>query len=178
MRLIPLLLALAVLGTSIPTSDAQRWRRRDETAQAGDKAERKKAKLKKRLRTMRAVFLIDELELDEQTASKLMPILNKYDDEFARLAKEALDLRARLDTAEDGELDAVIDDLVANQRARWDLDEKRFEEVRKVLTRRQAARILVVLPEIDRRLLEGARKAMKAPKGKKKARGKGADLPE
>jgi hypothetical protein len=172
MRILTIALALAVLGTSIPDSDAQRMR--PEVAQgsdkAGDKAERKKAKLKKRLRTMRAVFLIDELELDEETAAKLMPILNKYDDEFAKLAKEALDLRARLDSAADADLDDLIDDLVANQRARWTLDEKRFKEVRKVLTRKQAARILIVLPEIDRRLLEGARKAIKGPKARKKAR--------
>jgi hypothetical protein len=168
MRILTVLLALAVTLTSIPDSDAQRVR--PEVAQAGDKAERKKAKLKKRLRAMRAVFLIDELELDEGTAAKLMPILNKYDDEFAKLAKEALDLRAKLDSAADADLDDLIDDLVANQRARWTLDEKRFKEVRKVLTRQQAARILIVLPEIDRRLLEGARKAIKAPKARKKAR--------
>lgn len=182
MKILTIVLALAVLGTSVPDSDAQRVR--PEVAQVegktADPAERKKAKLKKRLRTMRAVFLIDELELDEETAAKLMPILNQYDDEFAKLAREALDLRARLDTAADADLDDLIDDLVDNQRARWTLDEKRFKEVRKVLTRKQAARILIVLPEIDRRLLEGARKAIKAPKGPKarkkaKARRGGAD---
>lgn len=170
MRVLPLILILAVLGTSISTSDAQRVR--PTIAQSDEKAEKKKDKLKKRLRTMRAVFLIDELELDETTAAKLMPILNKYDDEFAKLAREAVDLRAKIDGAADTDLDDLIDDLVANQRSRWDLDEKRFKEVRKVLTRKQAARILIVLPEIDRRLLEGARKAIKAPKARKKVRPK------
>jgi hypothetical protein len=176
MRLLPLLLTLVVVGTSIPTSDAQRVRPRvgQSDDQADARAEKKKERLKKRLRTMRAVFLIEELELDEDTAAKLMPILAKYDDEFARLAREAIDLRAKIDAAADADLDDLIDDLVANQRARWNLDEKRFKEVRKVLSRKQAARILVVLPEIDRRLLEGARKAIKTPKARKKGRARKA----
>jgi len=175
MRLLPLLLALAVAGTSIPPAEAGLGDP-PRVAQADRQAERKKAKLKKRLRAMRAVILIDELELDEDTAARLLPILGRYDDELARLAREAIDLRARIDGAADDELDDLVDDLVANQRSRWDLDEKRFAEVRKVLTRRQAARILVVLPEIDRKILEGARKALRAPakKAGKKARGKKA----
>jgi len=123
----------------------------------------RKDKLKKRIRTMRAIVLVQELDLDEATAGKLMPILNKYDDDFAKLATENQQLRKQVDdlgpTAGDKAIEAVIDKMVANRRARWDLEEKRFAEVRKVLSARQAARILVVLPQIDRKILEGARRA-------------------
>jgi hypothetical protein len=129
----------------------------------------KKEKVKKKLRAWRAATLIDELELDEATATKLMPILNNYDDQFAKLAQEGLRLRKQAETeTEDSALDGIVDDLTANQRARWDLDEKRFKEIRTVLTPRQAARILVVLPAIDRKILEGAKKAIKQEKARKK----------
>jgi hypothetical protein len=141
-------------------------------AAPGDAHADKKEKVKKKLRAWRAATLIDELELDEATATKLMPILNKYDDEFAKLAQEGQKLRKQAETeSDDTALDGIVDDLAANQRARWDLDEKRFKEIRTVLTPRQSARILVVLPEIDRRILEGARKAIQAGKVKKRRKG-------
>lgn len=143
-------------------------------AQKADQKNQKKEKVKKKLRAYRAMVLVDELDLDENTATKLMPILDKYDDEFVKIAKKNLELRGKLDAAtDDKDLDTVIDDLVANQRARWDLDEARFKEVRKVLTAKQSARILVILPEIDRKILQGAKKAVKEGKIKVKGAGKG-----
>ncbi len=172
-----MLVMLVMVAVATPTADA--GPRRDRTAQAGDdddddddKAEKKRAKLKKKIRTMRAIVLAEELDLDEDTAAKLFPILNKYDDEFAKLAKQAIELRHLIDGAADADLDDLVDDLVANQRARWQLDEDRFQAVRKVLTARQAARILVVLPEIDRKILQGARKAIAGKAGKKAKKAK------
>jgi len=168
MRILTLLLAL-LLAT--PVAEARPAAGRDRVAQND-----RKDRLKKRIRTMRAIVLVEELDLDEATAAKLMPILNKYDDQFAKLAKENADLRKEADDlaakGDDKAIDKVVDKLVANQRARWDLDEARFKEVRKVLTAKQAARILVVLPDIDRRILQGAQKAIRGGKGNK-ARGNG-----
>lgn len=159
MRTLILILTLLVATSAVaPVAEARPHERRDRVAQAADRKER----IKQRIRTVRAVILADELALDEATAAKLVPILNRYDDELAKLARESLELRKLAETTrDDAALDDVIDKLVANQRARWDLDERRFAEVRKVLTARQAARILVVLPEIDRRILAGARRALK-----------------
>jgi hypothetical protein len=176
MSLIRSLIVLALLALVAPVDPALAdGPRRDRTAQA-DKAEKKRAKLKKKIRTMRAIVLAEELDLDEDTAAKLFPILNKYDDEFAKLAKESLDIRAKIDAAndsgDDDDLDDLVDDLMDNQRARWDLDEDRFKAVRKVLTPKQAARILVVLPEIDRKILQGVKKAIAGKTGKKAKAGK------
>ena len=163
-RLLPIALALALLGApAVAQAQAS-----DDKAEA--RADRKKKRLKKRLRAMRAKVLVQELGLDEDATAELLPILARHDDELARLTREARALRRTIDLADDGALDDLIDDLVANQRARWDLDEQRFAEVRKVLTPRQAARLLIVLPEIDRRILEGARKAIRGKQGRKKAR--------
>ena len=181
-RIVVLILMLAVAAPAYADGP-----RRGRVSQA-DKAEKRRMKLKKKIRTMRAIVLAEELDLDEDTAAKLFPILNKYDDEFAKLAKEAIDLRKQAETASEADVDDIIDDLVANQRARWDLDQDRFKAVRKVLTAKQAAKILVVLPEIDRKILRGAKKALggekadkaEGKKGKKgkKAKKKAADADE
>jgi hypothetical protein len=157
-----LVIALLIVGAP-PAAEAQKANRVE--------------KVKKKLRAMRAALLVDELDLDEKTATKLMPILNDYDDDFAKLAKENAELRAKIEAAgDDDDLDALIDDLVENQRARWDLDEKRFKEVRKVLTPKQSAKILVILPEIDRKILEGVKRAIdkqgKAGAGGKRKKGR------
>jgi Spy/CpxP family protein refolding chaperone len=124
----------------------------------------KREKIKQRILSMRAWQLTQELALDEPTAARLFPVIAKYDDAFARLLRESIDLRkAGLDAAARGDdraLNDVIDKVVANQRARWDAEEARFKEVRKVLTPAQAARILVVLPQIDRRIQNQLRRAL------------------
>jgi hypothetical protein len=163
-------LALAFVGASAHPAAAGK----------GDKAER----VKKKIRAARAMALVNALDLDETTATKLEVVLDKYDDDFAKLAKENIELRDKIDTASDDDMDKLVDDLVANQRARWDLDEARFKEVRKVLSARQAAKILVVLPEIDRKILaavkrviDGGPKGGKGKgKGKKKGRAEGKDV--
>jgi hypothetical protein len=143
---------------------------------AGSGAQAKREKIKQRILTMRAWALTQELSLDEPTAAKLFPVIAKYDDAFARLLRESVELRrAAIDAAarnDDRALDDVIDKIVANQRARWAAEEARFKDVRKVLTPAQAARILVVLPQIDRRIQNQLRKALGG--GRRRGRGRGA----
>jgi hypothetical protein len=126
--------------------------------------EEKREKAKQRIRVMRALILSEELQLDEATAAKLAPTLNRFDDELARLLQERAalraDLRAASDAADARRMDKVIDKLVANQDARWDTERRRFADLRKVLTPQQTARLLDVLPEIDRRIMRGLRKQM------------------
>ena len=121
-------------------------------------------RIKQRILALRAARLTDELGLDEKQAAKLFPVLAKYDDTFAKLLREAVDLRKQAQDAaarnDDRALDDIIDKLVANQRSRWDTQEARFKDVRKVLTPEQAARLLVVLPQIDRQIANQLRKAL------------------
>ncbi len=148
------LLIVTVIATAVAAPAMARPRNGARVAQAD-----RRDKVKKKLRTMRAYVLTDELGLDEATAAKLFPILADYDDEFEAVAKAGVALRTRAreaaDKGDDKALDTIIDEVVANQRKRWELDEARFKKLRKVLTTRQAARILVVLPEIDRKILQG-----------------------
>lgn len=146
-------------------------------AQPRPGAKDKREKAKQRIRIMRALILSEELQLDEATAGKLAPILNRFDDEIAKLLQELAALRAELRDASDAgdarRMDNAIDKLVANQDARWDTERRRFVDLRKLLTPRQTARLLDVLPEIDRRIMKGLRQHMAPQRPDRPLRRKG-----
>src|SRR3954471_19029531 len=111
----------------------------------------KREAIKKRIRALRAYTLTEELGLDEQTAGRLFPALAKWDDVTDKLLVARVDVNRRLRAAEtlrDAKaIDRLIDEAIANQKAFWDLEDKRLGELRKILSPAQTARLLVVLPE-------------------------------
>ena len=120
--------------------------------------------LKKRIRAMRAFRLTEALALDEQTAGRLFPVLSRFDDESDRLLEKRGDIQRRLRRAEalryPRVIDRLIDEAIANQRGLWDLEDKRLAELRKILTPAQTAKLLVVLPALERRIQNQLRKAI------------------
>jgi hypothetical protein len=116
----------------------------------------RREQVKKRIRAMRAYTLTEELALDEQTSGRLFPVLSHYDDEIDRLLEKRRDIQRRLQQAESlrdpRAIDRLIDDALANQRGFWDLEDKRVADLRKILTPAQTAKLLVVLPAIDRKI--------------------------
>ena len=163
-----LIVALLLTGVAVPTAMAQPRRRGP--AQVADNrkvkpADRaaKRERVKQRIRIMRAMVLTEQLDLDEATAGKMFPILGRYDDELAKLLGERASLRAKLDRARTGaagDINRLLDQLVANQRARWSAEEQRFADLRALLTPVQAAKLLDLLPEVDRKILRGLRGAV------------------
>lgn len=123
----------------------------------------KREKVKERIRAMRAWVLTEQLDLDAATAEKMFPILARYDDALAGLLGERKQLRQQLAAARKTGgpgLDGLLDKLIANQRARWTAEEQRFAELRGLLTPQQAADLLDLLPEVDRKILRGLRQAI------------------
>lgn len=162
MRLLTLLFTGLLALSFTATADAQPRRRRgDLTAQRPGVAAERREKARQRVKAMRAMILADELELDEAASARLAPVLNRFDDELGKLLAERVklrgDLRAAHDAGDDRRIGELIDKLVANQDARWDTERRRFAEVRRLITPRQAARLLDVLPEIDRRIMKTLR---------------------
>ncbi|MEO6777725.1 MAG: hypothetical protein ABI467_32695 [Kofleriaceae bacterium] len=126
--------------------------------------ETKQERVKKRVRMMRAIALTEELGLDTAGAGRLFPLLSKYDDEFDRLLAERGQLQHRLDAAAGlpaKQIDGLIDASLANQRKFWDLEDQRIAALRKVLTPAQVARVLVVLPVLERKLQNQLRNAVR-----------------
>ncbi|MCE9573851.1 MAG: hypothetical protein K8W52_11945 [Deltaproteobacteria bacterium] len=137
----------------------------------------KREKIKQQILALRAWMITRELSLDEATAGKVFPVLAKYDDQFAKILRENLDLRREAEAAaarnDDKALDGVVDKFLANQRARWAIEEARFKDVRRLLTPAQAARLVVMLPKVDRRLQLELRKALRPAAGHRRGRGRG-----
>lgn len=156
--LVALVLALAPAGFGATPAAAG-----PTAGEARGKGDGKRAKIRQRIRALRAWMLTESLDLDEDTAAKLFPVINKYDEELEKVLGLGRTLREQLEQAVDADeeatIDGLIDQMVAHQQKLWDLQDKRFAAVRKVLTAKQAARILVVLPEIDRRIQNQIRKA-------------------
>lgn len=119
-------------------------------------AQDRREAVKKKIRVMRAYTLTEELSLDEKTASKLFPVLSRWDDVTDKLLVQRSDLQRRLAAAaaikDPKLLDQLVDEAVANQKAFWDAEEKRLAELRKILTPAQTVRLLVVLPTFERRI--------------------------
>jgi hypothetical protein len=163
------LVALAMLGLGlglVPLASAQP-RRGDGAGPAErrplDSHERRE-QIKKKIRALRAYTLTDELQLDEQTAARLFPLLSRYDDDFDKLLEQRVNVQRRLqlaDTLKDARaVDRLIDEAIANQRGFWDLQDKRLQALRKILTPAQTAKLLVVLPAVERRIENQLRKAI------------------
>jgi len=128
-------------------------------------AQKRREKIKERIRALLAYTLTEELDLDEATAGKLFPVLSKYDDVFDKLLQQRADLERQLkavDAMKDPRaIDKLVDEAVANQRAFWDTEAARLAELRKILTPTQTARLLVVLPALERKIQNQLQRAIK-----------------
>lgn len=131
-------------------------------AQPATPAPDRREKVKQRIRALRAYTLTEQLDLDEATAAKLFPALAKWDDEFDKLLLARADIQRRLEatTKASKDIDKLIDEAVANQRALWDAEAQRLAQLRKILTPAQTARVLVVLPAMERKIQNQLRRAV------------------
>ena len=125
-------------------------------------AQKRRERIKNRIRSLRAARLVEEL--GEATTGKILPILARYDDEFDKLLQARADIDRRIASASespDGKAaDKIIDEAVANQKAFWAAEDMRLQEIRKLLTPQQTARLLVVLPPLERRIQNQLRNAI------------------
>ena len=175
------LLTLGLVASAVSVADAQP---RGRGGGGGVTPAERRERIKKRIRALRAYTLTDELNLDEAGAAKLFPILAKYDDEIGKhlidRAKRRQELAAAIGRNDAKATDKAIDDLVANQKAIWAIDEKRFAELRKVLTPAQAGRLLVVLPALERKVQNMLARAIAGRAGGRAGArgGRNADLDE
>lgn len=169
---------MLVLGLAAPAVAQPRRDGFERRAPAGTPERREQ--IKQKIRALRAYTLTEQLALDEQTQARLFPALARYDDETDRLLQKRVELTRKLRHAETlrdpRAVERLIDDAVANQRAFWDLETRRIAELRKILTPTQAAKVLVVLPLLERRIQNQLRKAIE--KGRRVIRDDLDDDPE
>lgn len=133
----------------------------------------KRDRIRDRIRAMRAWKLTEALELDEQTAARLFPILSRHDERYDALAAEAAAARGALRKEIEAAapraqvLERRMNELVAAHDKLHAWQKERFAAVRGVLTPEQAAKMLVLLPEIDQEVRRELRRAVRD--GKKRS---------
>ena len=96
----------------------------------------------------RAVTVVDGLGVDAQTANKLIDLVSRYDSDLDRLERTRSDLRRRLVTARHDapkDIDRLLDDALANQRAIVAAEERLVTRVRQIVSAQQTAQLLVLL---------------------------------
>jgi Spy/CpxP family protein refolding chaperone len=129
-----------------------------------DRRDEIRKEIKKKIAVMRAATLQQELNLDDATLAKILPVLSKWDDVTEKLLIQRVDLTKRLKQADQlrdpKAIDRLVDDALANQRAFRDLEDKRLAELRRILTPAQTAKLLIVLPEFERKIMNQLRRAM------------------
>jgi Spy/CpxP family protein refolding chaperone len=109
-----------------------------------------------RMRALRAWRIVEELKLDETTSAKLFPILAKYDEQELAFAVErrqiAQEIRGLLAAPkpDDAKLTAAINRIIANRTKKQASRDERIRDVRKVLTPVQQAKLVLLLPRLER----------------------------
>jgi Spy/CpxP family protein refolding chaperone len=109
-----------------------------------------------RMRALRAWRIVDELKLDESASARLFPILAKYDEQELKLSDERRDIAREIKTLlaapkpDDAKLNAALDRMLANRKKRIASKDERIKEVRKVLTPVQQAKLVLLLPRLER----------------------------
>jgi hypothetical protein len=136
-------------------------------------AQQKRERIKKRIRALRAYTITEELQLDGATAEKLFPVLAHYDDELDKLLVARAQIQKQLTAVASGRdpraADRAVEDAIANQRAFWQMQDKRLDDLRKILSPQQTARLLVVLPPLERKIENQLRQAVQGAQGGGKA---------
>jgi Spy/CpxP family protein refolding chaperone len=126
----------------------------------------KRARVLEKIRAVRAARIIQALNLDEATATRLFAVLDRYDDQILTLKREVADARRQLRAMLDG---GKLDDAAANRQidrivnARAEiakLEVQRATDVRKVLSVRQFGALVIALPEIERDIEQRIRRAL------------------
>jgi Spy/CpxP family protein refolding chaperone len=127
-----------------------------------------------RMRALRAWKIVEELKLDENASAHLFPILARYDDQELALAAERRDIAQEIRTLleapqpDNAKLTAAINRMLANRVKRHAMKDERINELRKVLTPVQQAKLVLLLPRLEREFAQFIRDV---------AGGKGEDGP-
>jgi hypothetical protein len=109
-----------------------------------------------RMRALRAFRIVDALKLDEATSGRLFAILSRYDDREMQIAAERHqimhELRSDADAPhpDDARLTADLNRLLANRNKQRAMEDERIKDVRKVLNPAQQAKLVLLLPRLER----------------------------
>ena len=108
------------------------------------------------MRALRAFRIVDALKLDEATSGRLFAVLSRYDDREVQIASERHqimhELRVDADAPhpDDARLNNDLNRLIAVRAKQRAMEDERIKDVRKVLTPAQQAKLVLLLPRLER----------------------------
>jgi hypothetical protein len=128
-----------------------------------------KAKLLTEMRALRMWRITEELKLDEATATKIFPLLSRYEDLERQASKDralAMDLLKK--SIEQGVtsptiLNPQLDRVVAMRARKSELDREKIEALRKILSPAGCAKLLLLISAIDDEFRERIKRALPRP---------------
>ncbi len=126
------------------------------------------AQAQERLREVRAKVLRQEAKFDDAAAAKTEKVLNQFDDERKAAhhregeARKALQGLVQADSKDEKAYKDALDALVVAHEGVVKLRVRELEELRKSLGQRDAARVVVALPSIQRHMRHEIKEGRKA----------------
>jgi hypothetical protein len=134
-------------------------------AQPGDRREKLREQIREKVKVLRTTLLIQELNLDQATAIKLVPTLDKGYDEIGKLNQDSgqarRELRGLMDSgkATDADINRLVDRMLANRTKITAVEDGLIKEARKILKPGQVAKLIIVLPHVNRAIERQIRQA-------------------
>jgi len=129
-----------------------------------------KEKVRKRIETLRMWKLTRILDLDEETAARLFPLLNRYNKKRAgieqNLRGDMIALRDALKNKREGRLRDLLERLEKNHKALQRLKDEERTELKKILTLEQQAKFIIFQQEFDREIRKIIAEARKRRAGR------------
>ena len=140
-----------------------------------DRRTARRERVRQRIRAMRAWYLTEELDLDDATATRLFPVLSKYDERLAEVHQRGVELRRALRRAMSGSrpdqtsIDRLMDDLLTHYDNLYRVQRDRLVAVRRVMSPSQSARLVLILPRLDDAVRREIERATKKRRGADRA---------
>ncbi|MDY6973176.1 MAG: hypothetical protein SV775_12720 [Thermodesulfobacteriota bacterium] len=132
--------------------------------------------LRKRIGLIRMWRLTEELNLSEEKADKLFPLLHQFDNEKVGLEKEKAELMKDLqkclkdEDIEESKLEDLIEKLEKNQSAREVLEKEKLGELKQILSPQEQAKLILFVESFPREIqgiIRGAKKKERGGRGRK-----------
>ena len=136
----------------------------------GPASKEKREMIRKRVTTLKMWRLTKTLDLDEKSASRFFPLINRYDKKRAAVAvkmeQDMQKLRSIVDTANEKDLRVIIKKLEQNHKKFQEIDREKMEMIKGVLTVRETAKFIIFNQDFDREM----KKIIREVRGKRSKR--------
>lgn len=152
-RILSVLLLLSLIQVPLLLGDEEIDRESDLT------------RVRKKIEALRAWQLTEELDLDEETSSRLFPAMSKADQERWKIEAGNRKLVRELSRAVEGQnpdpgkINRILDELTANRRALTRVEEEHIQRVRQILSPADTARYLLFQIRFQREIKQKAAEA-------------------